>query len=204
MGAATAFWGDSLTNSSAGSSSIMSAVGYTNDVYYNGGVAGNTSSDVLARFQAQLSRRHWNQVIWVGHNWNSEAQILSDIANMVAEINHSRYLIVSMLNNGNDAAGQGPSGARYLEIVSLASSLSALYGTRFYDLRADMVAYGVGIADANSVNFDAPPSTYQPTDVHLNTDGYTDAATRIRAKLDTLGWISEGVLRQQIGMAGGR
>ena len=122
--AATDFWGDSLTNFSVGTGSTMTSAGYTSrDVYHNAGIAGDTSSDVLTRFSAAPWRKHWNQVIWVGQNWNSQSQIVSDIATMVNSLTHSRFLIISAINDGNSAGGQGPSGARYLELKSLASAL---------------------------------------------------------------------------------
>lgn len=201
--AAHAFWGDSMTTNMLANVGTPATQGYVENIY-NGGVGGENSSEILARWQADSTRRNWNQVIWAGQNWTTAVQLKADIASIVAALNHSRYLIVSVINDGTTATDQGPSGARYLEKVAANADLAALYGDRFFDLRAALVAYGVGIADAQSVNYDAPPSTYQPTDIHFNADGYNDAGSRIRTKLSDLGWLSDGTARQQIGMAGGR
>lgn len=202
-GCGAAFWGDSLTNGSVGTAATMTAAGYVEN-YWNGGVGGEASAAIKNRFLADRTRIHWTQVIWVGQNWDSQATTLASIAAMIAPLSHTRYLVVSTINNGNTATEQGPAGARYLEILALNAALEALYGSRFYDLREALVADGVAEADAQSVDYDAPPSYWQPTDVHLNDDGYTEAQTLIRAKLNALGFLSEASLREAISLCGNK
>lgn len=173
------------------------------DNRYNGGVGGETSSDVLVRYNLYRFFAPWIQMIWVGQNWNSDTQTKADIAAMVNATTHGRYLVVSTLNDGNAASGQGPAGSRYLQIVSLNNDLRALYGAKFYDLRAALVAYGVGIADSQSTTYDAPPHSFQPTDVHMNSAGYSWIMSALRQKMIDLGYISDDVMRDQIRLAGG-
>lgn len=202
--ASHAFWGDSLTDQMLATVGNAVTAGFIENVY-DGGVGGDTSTQCKVRFLADATRRHWNQVIWIGYNnFSSGTTVKADIAAMVAQLNHSRYIIVSVLNNGNTANEQGPSGAGYLQIKQLNADLAALYGSRFYDLRAALVAYGVSIADANSVSYDAPPSTIQPVNIHLNATGYNSyAGPYIRAAMSTLGYLSADSLTSEVSASGG-
>lgn len=208
--AATAFWGDSLTVGFLGGSTNFSTNGLHNA--FDGGLSGDTAAQIKTRFITTYPSHRtfdwWNHVIWAGQNHTTEADLVNNVDDIVSyitsTIGHDRFLVVSVINAGMTATDQGPAGARYLEKIGANATMAAAYGNQFLDLHGQLVDYGVSIEDAQSVDYDAPPSTYQPTDIHLTgTGGYQFVGDRIYEKLDSLGFLRRSVLDSQISHASG-
>jgi len=181
-------WGDSLTLGTGGSES------YLNKVYNNPaissycvpkGVGGETSTQILTRFNAQADNSLPFNVIWAGrNNYSDPTTVKADIATMVAA--SPNYLVVSVLNGDYSAEWQG--GANYNVIMQLNSDLSTLYGSRYIDVRILVVA---GYNPLNSQDIidhghDTTPSTLRYDQVHLNDAGYQIVADAITSKINSI------------------
>lgn len=188
------FWGDSLT---AGTGAA-SAAGYypqqVSDLYttprtfYNGGVGGDTSTQIKARLlAASAADLAATTIIWAGrNNFASGATVLADIAAMVAALGHTRYLVLSVLNTSAEA---NPS-VGYTQITDINASLSSTYGIRYVDVRSLLVAQGApagGYPDATAYAGDYPPSGLINSGApHMNNAGYGIVAGAVFAALPAI------------------
>lgn len=199
---AIAFWGDSLVAGMINPTDSPAIWG--DNVLFDGGLSGDTAQQISVRQLADRAHRYWPQVIWAGQNVTTPADLKNYVAAMVAALQHDKFLIVSVINAGMTGIDQGPSGSRYLDKMDCNSYFDQLYGSKFLNLHRQLVDYGRSISDAQSVNFDAPPSTYQPVDIHLTgTGGYAFANQKVYDKLSALGYLASQVKRYGIGWAGG-
>ncbi len=130
---------------------------------------------------------HW---IWAGRN-NTAADVptyvseaMADIAAMVAQIPHDRYLIGSVINGGGEYAGS----STHSKITALNAALAGLYGPRFVDVRTPLVAAGDPIADAADIAGDTTPSSLRFDGIHLTSDGYRIVAGAFVAAHKAMGW----------------
>jgi hypothetical protein len=160
----------------------------------NGGVGGDTSSQVLARFQASASAGQYASLIWVGRNdiddggvcTGSQTACLNTIkANISAMVAASPrgYVVLGVTNNAYEPSGN----ASYNAIVALNNSLASIYGSRFVDVRALLVAaYNPNNSQdvIDHANDCLPYSLRAFGDAtHLNTAGYAIVAQAVAAKL---------------------
>ncbi len=183
--AATACWGDSLT---IGSGAVL----YTSDYpsvlakahpgtpVYNGGVGGEKSGQILNRILADKIRgRHWTCVFWMGRNNTVDAgfqsTVLADIASAVANLSHSRYLILTVLN----ATTEDNTTQRYADIVALNNAILAAYPNNSFDIRSFL---------ATEPNGTIPAAQMSDT-IHLNASGYQAVETQVNTFLAGKGWI---------------
>lgn len=156
-------WGDSLTAGNQDLSGVANT--YPNDltvdfslskIVINQGVGGNTSSQILARFQALPSAAAFPTVIWSGrNNFASSAQVQSDIVGITGALTTSKYLVLSILNGNQEPSGSG----NYTSIISLNTALASTHGAKYLDIRAILVALfnpanGVDVVDHGN---DIPP-----------------------------------------------
>jgi hypothetical protein len=170
-----ACWGDSLSANTGG-------VGYPRQLQaqslftaYEGGVGGETSTQIKTRFLAAPARLNDNIVIWAGrNNLNAPATVKADIAAMVDAIPHTRFLILGLVNQSTEVAGSAP----HTDIVALNADLAALYGDHFFDIRAWLIASGLadaGIAptptDLADIAADCTPTSLRSDNLHWNTAG---------------------------------
>src|SRR5690348_7653705 len=200
---ATAFWGDSLTAGMLNSTDTPPVFGA--NLWFDGGISGETAQQIAARMIADTTRRTWNQVIWAGQNWTTEQDLKDYVDAAIASLSHSRYLVISVINAGMTAVDQEPAGSRYLGKMGANTYFANRYGTKFLDLHGQLVDYGVSIANAQSVDYDAPPSTYQPVDIHLTgPGGYAFCNQKVFEKLTALGYMTPAVMATQIAASGGR
>lgn len=179
-----AYWGDSLTVGGQGYnpttvSQVQQLIGYN---YYNGGIAGETSTQIRTRMIAATDKYNWTTVIWAGqNNHNATSTVLSDIATMVAALTHTRYLIVGILHDATYVTGSSD----HTNINTINSSLSSTYGVRFIDADALVKAQSTGAGqDATDISNGVIPqsqrattddgSTYDP--LHLGLGQATIAA----------------------------
>lgn len=194
------FMGDSLTVGTGATGGLT----YPYDVaaswsprrwYYNGGVGGETSSQILDRYLALDSGyRGGTLLIWAGrNNYSNSAQVQADIAAMVAAHNladgNNRYLVLSIINGdyANEYIGQ----SGWTQIVDLNAALASTYGTRFVDVRGPLVEAGApsgAYPDPTAYAENIPASGVRSDQIHLNNAGYAIVAELATAKIISFGW----------------
>lgn len=154
--------------------------------YFNGGIGGQTSSQVKDRLLADAARRGWATVIWCGrNNYGDAAAVKADIAAMVAALGHDRYLILGILPK-SDVPSEQVGGVGHNAILALNADLAAAYGPRFFDvlswLRGGALA-DVGITptaqDLIDITAGQVPGSLRYDSLHLNSAGYRTVARKI-------------------------
>ena len=181
-------WGDSLTYGEGGTPypTALSAITGYNTI--NNGVGGYGSVPILNSFLAAPTQWPNLTIIWSGrNNYTDTATILANIATMVADIGHDGYLILSVLN-GNYVPYEAIGGDGYNLIISLNNQLSAIYGSKYLDVRSILVAaYNPSIPqDVTDHTNDIPPSSLRSDNIHLNTAGYALVASSIKTVIANL------------------
>jgi hypothetical protein len=121
--------------------------------------------------------------IWVGRNninsWAYPATIVSDIAAMVAVLQHGRFLVLSVTNSTAEPLGSD----NYNRIAEVNALLAAVYGPRFVDVRSVLCA---------GTDTDIPNATLMYDAIHMTWSGYGIIAQEIykaAARLGFLSWI---------------
>ena len=181
-------WGDSLTYGTGGTPypTALSAITGYNTI--NNGVGGAGSVPILNLFLAAPTQWPNLTIIWSGrNNYADTATILANIATMVADIGHDGYLILSVLN-GDYVPYEAIGGDGYNLIISLNNQLSAIYGSKYLDVRSILVAaYNPSIPqDVTDHTNDIPPSSLRSDNLHLNTAGYALVASSIKTVIANL------------------
>ena len=181
-------WGDSLTYGTGGTPypTALSAITGYNTI--NNGVGGYGSVPILNSFLAAPTQWPNLTIIWSGrNNYADTATILANIATMVADIGHDGYLILSVIN-GNYVPYEAIGGDGYNLIISLNNQLSAIYGSKYLDVRSILVAaYNPSIPqDVTDHTNDIPPSSLRSDNLHLNTAGYALVASSIKTVIANL------------------
>ncbi|MDF2464096.1 MAG: hypothetical protein K0Q43_2331 [Ramlibacter sp.] len=183
---AIAAWGDSLTPAFAANLQLL----YPERLIYNGGIAGQSSTDISAR-QRSGGRDTWVNIFWMGtNNPTQPALIKADIAASVAALapGNDRFLILAVLNKARPEELRG--GDVYNTIVQLNRDLAAIYPSNYLDIRAYLVsqfnpALPQDVADAQN---DVIPSSLRFDEIHLNNDGSVLVAAKVKEFLDAKGW----------------
>lgn len=191
------FWGDSLTfgtgatNYQKAHPYIAANAGTRGRWYYNGGVGGETSTQIKTRLlAANADYLAATTVIWAGrNNYTDPTTVKSDIAAMIAAIGHDRYLVLSVINGdyANEYIGQSD----YQTIVNLNTDLAALYGARFIDVRTPLVAAGAPAGSnpsATDYAHDVPPVGLRFDNIHLLDAAYAMVGNAVYAKLSQYNW----------------
>ena len=156
-----ATWGDSLTAGTGGTpfpTQLAALSGYT---VYNGGVGGDTSTQIATRMLGDTAKHSWPTIIWAGrNNYSDPTTVKADIAAMVASLNSQNYIVLSVLN-GSYGGYEIPGGAGYAYITQLNSDLASTYGSHFLDVRSYLVSlYNPSIPqDVTDHSNDTPPSS---------------------------------------------
>jgi lysophospholipase L1-like esterase len=158
-----ACWGDSLT-AGVGGFEFRTELArlLQGSTVFNGGVGGETSSQVLARFQADASRvNEWGVVVlWAGRNdLGTPATVLANIDTMVAGLTHGRYLVVGVTNQTTEPIGH----YSHKMIGIINAGLATKYGARFVDVRSLLCS---GTAD------DSANPNYHVDAIHPNAAGH--------------------------------
>jgi len=199
-----AAWGDSLTQGPTVGNYPQMIDQESNFAVYNGGISGETSTQIKARMLAQTSKYGDIAVIWAGrNNWFTPVDVKADIAAMVAALTTDHFLVLSVINSATEA---NPSAA-YDIIAQLNSDLSTLYGSKYLDIRSILVsnynpAYAQDVLDHAA---DFPPYSLLSDTLHLNTAGYRIVASEVMNKILALGYTnqinltSQGVLSEPTG-----
>lgn len=167
-------WGDSLTVN------VDSAVdAQTSYKIYNGGVGGEDSAEIKTRFlAASPERRREKVLIWVGTN-GVYASVVADVAAMVAALDHDNYLIFPPMNG--DYASHRIGGADHDTIVGIGTSLAAVYGDKYFDIRGYLVSlYDPGVPqDVIDFADDIVPSSLRVDNIHLTAAANNLVAAKI-------------------------
>lgn len=188
--ATIACWGDSLTDGAGGAgtnypSVLASALSRS---VYEGGVGGETSTQVKDRVLADVSHRDWTCVLWMGRNNYAAPQTV--VADILACIDHltpsaPRVLVLSVLNGDysttiGDTTDEWIGGDEYNQINVLNDELALSFGPSFVDIRRYLIDFGLrdaGITpttqDQTDITHDVVPSSLRSDKIHLNAAGYT-------------------------------
>jgi len=180
-----ACWGDSLT---AGTGATLGSTDYPHVLgklrigkpFYNGGVGGETAAQILTRFLADdVHGKDETVILWWGRNNvgspTMQADVLAALASAVANLNHSRYIIMSVLNMSTEANGS----ANKTAIDALNAAIASTYpAANFLNIVA------IICTEANGT----PNPAWLSDTIHLNATGYAAVAASVDAKLTTNGW----------------
>jgi hypothetical protein len=183
-----ALWGDSLTPPVAANLQMLEP----NRTVFDGGVNGETSTQIAARQLADGTRRGWVNVFWYGaNNPDDPARVKADLAASIAAVlaaGNSRFLVLSVVNEALPQSSLGS--ATFATILQLNADLAALYPANFFDIRAFLVAHPnpANAQDALDVQNGDVPSSLRIDEIHLDNDGSLLVAGQIKAMLDARGW----------------
>lgn len=182
-----AAWGDSFTEGSGGLGNTYPLYlnGLSGKYVYNGGVGGETSTEIKDRFLADTLKQRWPVIIWAGrNNFADTAQISSDITAMINSLGHDRYLVLSVMTNQTQIAGT----ADHTLITTYNNTLAAKYGDNYIDVRSYIVSqYNPALSqDVIDHDNDVTPTSLCADGLHLNAAGYQKVAQRIYQDLDVL------------------
>jgi hypothetical protein len=126
-------------------------------------------------------------VFWVGHNNFFDPQaVIADTGRCVDFLDSDRFIVLSLLNTGNEPPGSDP----YLRKTQINDALAARYPDRYLDVRRILVErYDPERADdvADHAN-DAPPASLRSDEEHLNAAGYAVIADAVAAFIRSKGW----------------
>lgn len=183
-----AVWGDSLTPPFAANLQLFSP----DRVVFDGGVAGQTSTEIAARQIADTAgHRSWINVFWYGQNNEDQPErIKADIAASIAALapGNSRFIVLSVINEAIPAELKGA--PAYATIIQLNSDLAALYPQNYLDVRRELVNHydPSNPRDVADYQNDVVPSSLRFDEIHLNNDGSVLVATKVRQFIDAKGW----------------
>lgn len=150
----------------------------TNAYVYNGGVGGEGSTQIAARFLAATDKYDQPHIIWAGNiNSMSVSTVLADIASMVTAMGHNRYRIIGVMGNNTAVTGSSLRTA----ITELNAALLSAYGPRFLDIEAYLLGiYDTSIPqDVTDHNNGIIATSLRVDTTHLTYDGYDLVAAKI-------------------------
>lgn len=135
-----AAWGDSLTAGGGAQTPYTTPLAaLVGQAVYQGGVGGETSTQIATRFLADTTHNSGFVIIWAGrNNYTDPTTVKADIAAMIAALGHTRYLVLSILNGEytNEYSGQ----PGYVTMMQLNADLAALYPSNYLDVRSYLVS----------------------------------------------------------------
>lgn len=196
-----ACWGDSLT-AGAGGTPYPTQLGtlMLGRLVFNGGVGGETSSQILTRIQADTTRDKWSVVLWLGRNDGRDApSVATTKANITAAVAHlkcytNRFLIMSILN-GNYGGWESVGGGGYNAMRDVYNYCVATWPNNVFDIQGYLVDNGLADAgitptaqDLIDVGNRVVPTSLRADDIHLLTAGYGVVAARVNAFFAAKGW----------------
>jgi lysophospholipase L1-like esterase len=150
---------------------------------YNGGVNGETSTQIKNRMVAATDKSGHVAIIWAGiNNYTSGSTVISDIAVMVASLAEpKRYVVMSLLTGTNQLSGS----TDYTQVMTINNALAAAYPDNFLDIRGYLVSqYDSGVPqDVTDHGHDIVPSTLRFDFIHLNPTGYLLVAQSVQERL---------------------
>ena len=155
---------------------------------FDGGVEGETSTQIANRQVLDTAHDDWVAVFWYGGNNQTQPDtIKADLARSIASLapGNTRFVVVSVTNQAGEARGS----ANHQRILELNADLAAQYPLNFLDVRSHLVALRnpgrpQDVADAAD---DVIPSL-RADGVHLNHAGAQAAASALLAFIASKGW----------------
>ena len=183
--APVATWGDSLTFGTGGTANTnypetLRLVRIPRSGVYNGGVGGETSTQIKTRMIADSTRNSWTNVFWVGRNNITDVSVvMADIAEMVAKLTHKRFLVLSVINKSDGSEITGTTG--YNQIAAINAAIASTYPNNYLDVRTPLVAASGGANDQIG-------ASYASDAIHLNSTGYQFVANLVSARLRAKRW----------------
>jgi lysophospholipase L1-like esterase len=148
----------------------------------NQGAGGETSGQILTRFEAYPSGYDDPVILAMGRN-DYTPTATPNIATAVSHLTTTHYLIHSIL----PAAFDPP--ATVSGIASVNANLASVYGTRFVDCLAALQAANDGSpGDLADIAAGYSPRSLRFDGLHLNSAGYTVVANALYAKRALLGF----------------
>jgi lysophospholipase L1-like esterase len=169
-----AAWGDSFTSGGGVTMpeyvypvQLQKLSGYE---VYNGGIGGQTSTQIKTRMLAAPDKKDYNAIIWVGTNNYWQPQIVkADIAEMVSFLGHKRFLVLSLFNDKFQTKGT----MDYITIVKLNNDLKELYPDNYVDVRAYLISLADNSAqDQQDKANDVIPTSLRSDNSHPNDKAY--------------------------------
>lgn len=145
-------WGDSLTAGAGGTPYPVYLRAILGRPIFNGGVGGETSTQIRTRMLPVVSRHEDFTIIWVGrNNFNDGVTVQSDVSSMVSALGHERYLVLSVLN----ASAEGSGSPNWARILALNSNLENIYGaTHYRDIRTWLVNSALAVVGVTPTSQD--------------------------------------------------
>ena len=126
--------------------------------------------DTFAR-EAQIN------VFWMGqNNFYDPRGVISDIAKSVAFLSTDKFIVMSLLNAGDEGIGT----SAYDTLAQINNELARTYSDHFLDIRKILVTKHDGTAqDLRDFKNDIPPTSLRNDNEHLNDKGYGIVAQEI-------------------------
>lgn len=183
-----AFWGDSMTPGVA----LRLQQRYTDREVYNGGVAGETSTQIAARQLSDTAgRNEWVNIFWYGQNNQTDpVQIKADLAASIAKLapGNTRFLVLAVVNEAKPEESRGT--PIHDTIVQLNNELAGLYPDHYLDVRTYLVNHYDPALAEDVANFqdDVPPRSLRYDEIHQNNEGADLVTEWLKGILDAKGW----------------
>lgn len=138
---------------------------------YNGGIGGQTTTQIKDRFILDTLKWKWNTIIYAVRNDLDSATAVGNVNTMVSKLPpNTRYFIVGASNAGGEPSGS----ANYISIQKINTGLAGIYGSKFIDIRPYWVSlYNPALpGDVTNHNQDIPPLSTRRDSIHPNTATY--------------------------------
>lgn len=183
-------WGDSLT-----AKQYPYYLGKLNPGIptYNGGVGGETSTQIKTRLLAATDKLGDVTIIWAGAN-NVDAEpntVISDIAEMVAALATDKYLVLSVIGTDSATIGSG----YHTDIQTVNNALSSTYGNKYVNIHQVLLDNydPENPQDVLDIANDITPSSLRIDNIHLTAEGYEIVANAIQSALSLNGIVPSRV-----------
>lgn len=136
--------------------------------------------DTFAR-EAQIN------VFWMGqNNFYDPQKVISDIAKSIAFLSRDTFIVMSLLNSGDEGIGT----SSYEELARINAQLAQTYAGHFLDIRKILVnSYDPSNPrDVLDYNNDIPPYSLRNDNEHLNDKGYAIVARQVAGFIAAGNW----------------
>lgn len=183
-------WGDSMTINLY--PDVL--VSLLNHGVRNFGVGGETSIQIMTRFNAGSQYYPETTILWMGHNNSNTAgdvtQVKADIAAATAALGHNRFLVLTIADSRYIAGS-----AEYNYKKQINDWILATYPNNSFDARAFLVSQynnprviqtAQGITDHNN---DIVSTDLRSDAIHLTPLGYELLAEQLATILTSRGWV---------------
>jgi hypothetical protein len=177
-------WGDSFTAGAGGTPWTTQFQALSGISTFTFGYGGETSTQIRDHMLADAAHVGDFAVIWVGrNNYDQTDTVVADIAAMVGHLTTTNFLILGV-TNGSYGGYEIRGGEGWTFITQLNSRLGAIYGNRFIDVRAELIAHYDPNSPQDVIDFnnDTVPTSLRYDAAHLNTLGYGIVAESVYAR----------------------